>query len=989
MKKHVIFFSSLIGIFSQSISSVALDQLTFRNIGPAVAGGRIHDVEVVPNAPEVIFVASASGGIWKSTSKGTMWKPVFDHEVVSTFGDLAISKKNPDLIYAGTGEQQNRQSTSWGNGVYKSMDQGESWLSIGLEKTYHIGRVIIHPANDNIVYVAALGNLWAPSKERGVYKTINGGRSWSKVLFIDENTGVVDLAVDKNDPNILYAAAYQRMRKVWGFNGGGTGSGIYKTNNGGASWQKVESGLPVGDKGRIGLATSRTRSNIVYATVEHADSSGFYRSGNGGRSWVRMNSLNPRPMYYSHIFVDPSDDDIVYMLATEFYRTEDQGKTFYQMPTRPTYDVGVHSDHHSLWIDPENSNHFYLAGDAGLHESWDYGKTYNRLNNIPIGQFYGMGIDMEVPYNIYGGMQDNHSWMGPSSTRHWLGILADDWKQVGFGDGMYQQPHPHSSIVYNASQNGNMIRFDRKTGNMQGLRPFSSDPQEKYRFDWVTPLMVSKHSSKRVFLGGNRLFISNDGGDSWERTKDLSKNIDRENLSIMGTSGADTKISKNDGTSTYGEIISMDESPLWHKIIWVGTDDGNVQVSKDEGRNWTEVSGNIYDLPSDSYVSRVEASKQGRGTAYVTFDRHREGDWAPYVYRTDDYGQNWKNLSDGLPSGSINVILEHPDNPNVLFIGTEQHVFVSTNRGDNWVQFRSNLPTTLYDDMVIHPREKDLILGTHGRSFWVLDDTTPLAEWSQSKGKDVHIFSVRPANLFHYWKDTSYRGQEEWAGPNPKYGALINFVTNLVSDSAVVTISHRSKVIRTDVVSVASGAINRYVWDLKHPPPPFTQNEREREGLTKPDKSELLPIPPQNLDPQGPHVSPGNYTVTITIGGKSQTQKIKVMGDPKLDLRTGDYRQREKFLLEVHALHRQAFNRNNELTENVKKLEESFDEKDLKLVAMKDRQKKANSVRSGLMRLARELQGGGVRQGSFFPPTETHQDRLAQFKETWDSVKEK
>ncbi len=989
MKKYTLCLSALISISAQTITTEQLDQLHFRNIGPSVAGGRIHDVEVVPNSPEIIFIASASGGIWKSTSKGTMWKPVFDHETVSTFGDMAISLSNPNVIYAGTGEQQNRQSTSWGNGVYKSTDQGDTWTSIGLKKTYHIGRVIIHPKNANIVYVAALGNLWDSSTERGVYKTTNGGRSWKKVLYIDENTGVVDLAIDRNDPNVLYAATYQRMRKVWGFNGGGPGSGIYKTRNGGSTWQKIENGLPTGDKGRIGLATSRTRSHVLYATVEHADSSGFYRSGNGGQTWKRMNSLNPRPMYYSHIFVDPTNDDIVYMLATEFYRTENKGETFHQMPTRPTYDVGVHSDHHSLWIDPKNPKHFYLAGDAGLHESWDYGKTYNRLNNMPIGQFYGMGVDMEVPYNIYGGMQDNHSWMGPSSTRHWLGILADDWKQVGFGDGMYQQPHPNSSIVYNASQNGNMIRFDRNTGNMQGLKPFPSDPDEKYRFDWVTPLMVSKHSSNRVYLGGNRLFISNDGGQSWERTKDLTKNIDREALSIMDVLGADTKISKNDGTSTFGEIISMDESPLWHKIIWVGTDDGNVQVSKDGGRTWTEVSQNIPDLPTGSYVSRVEASHDGRGAAYVTFDRHREGDWSPYVYRTDDYGQSWQNLSHGLPSGSINVILEHPDNPNVVFLGTEHHVFISVNRGENWVKFSSNLPTTLYDDMVIHPREKDLILGTHGRSFWVLDDTTPLAEWSESVGKDVHIFSVRPSTLFHYWKDTSYRGQEEWAGPNPQYGALIHFVMNQDVDSVTVKIGRRSETIRSQKVKVDNGIIQRYVWNLKHPAPPFTRNERNREGLTKPDKSELLPIPPHDLDPQGPHVSPGNYWVTIESGEFSMTQDIKVLGDPKLDLLTGDYRQREKFLLEVHHLHRNVFFANAELKEIVKQLEENMDENDPKLIAMKDRQKKVNSVRSGLMRLAGELQGGGVRQGSFFPPTDTHKDRLNQLQEIWDSVQDK
>ena len=808
MKKTLLIFIPFLSLLGQSITTNQLDQLTFRNIGPSVAGGRIHDIEVLPNDPATVFIASASGGIWKSTNKGTTWKPVFDDQAVSTFGDMAISLSNPDVIYAGSGEQQNRQSTSWGNGVYKSEDQGETWRSIGLEKTYHIARVIIHPQNPNIVFVAALGNLWNSSKERGVYQTTNGGKNWNKVLYIDDMTGVVDLAMDKNNPNILYAATYQRMRKAWGFNGGGPGSGIYKTIDGGKTWNELTGGLPPGDKGRIGLAASKTRPNIIYATIEHADSSGFYRSSNGGRTWKRVNKLNPRPMYYSHIFVDPNNDDIVYMLATEFYRTKDAGKTFYQMPTRPTYDVGVHSDHHTLWINPNNSNHFFLAGDAGLHESWDGGIAYNRLNNIPIGQFYGIGADMEVPYNIYGGMQDNHSWMGPSATRHWLGILADDWKQVGVGDGMYQQPDPESSMLYNASQNGNMIRVDRKTGNMQGLKPFPSDPKEKYRFDWVTPLAISKHSSKKIFLGGNRLFISDNGGDSWERTEDLSSNANRDSLTIMGVLGADIKLSKNDGTSSYGEIISISESPLWHRIIWIGTDDGNIQVSKDGGKKWEEVSRNITGVPTSSYVSRVLSSIRNRGSAYVTFDRHREGDWRPYVYRTDDYGKTWVPLTRGLPSGSVNVIAEHPDNPDVLFLGTEHAVYLSVNAGSDWTKFKSNLPTTLYDDLLIHPREKDLVLGTHGRSFWVLDDTSPLAEWSTVYNKAVHVFSVRSATLFHYWKDTSYRAQEEWAGENPPYGAIISYLVNSDVDSVTITVKRRkNQVIRTYRQPVVNGSI--------------------------------------------------------------------------------------------------------------------------------------------------------------------------------------
>ncbi len=988
MKKYVIHFVLVVGLTSQSITTDQLSQLVFRNIGPSVTGGRIHDVETLSDNPAIVFIASASGGIWKSSNKGTTWKPVFDNQAVSTFGDLAISPSNPDIIYAGTGEQQNRQSTSWGNGMYKSTDMGETWTSIGLEKTYHIGKVIVHPKNSNILYVAALGNLWKESEERGVYKTSNGGKSWQKVLSIDGMTGVVDLAIDKNNPNVLYAAAYQRMRTVWGFNGGGPGSGIYKTTDGGKTWKELTKGLPPGDLGRIGLAASRTRSNVIYATVEHADSSGFYRSEDAGVSWEKMNKLNPRPMYYSHIHVDPRNDDIVYMLATEFYRTEDKGKTFHQMPTRPTYDVGVHSDHHTMWINPKNSNHFFLAGDAGLHESWDRGKTYNRLNNIPIGQFYGIGVDMDVPYNIYGGMQDNHSWMGPSTTRHWLGILADDWKQVGFGDGMYQQPDPNSDILYNASQNGNIIRIDRKTGNMLGLKPFPEDPDEKYRFDWVTPLAISKHSSKKVFLGGNRLFISDDRGLSWKQSKDLSTNTNRDSLKIMDVLGEDIKISKNDGTSSYGEITTISESPLWHNVLWVGTDDGNVQVSRDGGRKWNEVSKNISDLPTGSYVSRVLASGRKRSLAYATFDRHREGDWKPYVYRTEDYGKSWVKLTNGLPLGSVNVIIEHPDDPSVLILGTEHAVFVSFNSGENWVNFKSNLPTTLYDDMLIHPREKDLVLGTHGRSFWILDDTTPLAEWRHATGKSVHVFSVSPTSLFEYWKDTSYRAQEEWAGENRHYGAIISFVVNANTDSVMVIVKRRKdEIIRRYNVAVEKGVIQRMVWDLKHSPPSFKKNEKVTEGLVKPKPEDIFPRPAQSLDPEGPSVSPGVYTVSVIAGDHYSEQSIRVNPDPLLNIKLGDYRQREKFLLKVMAMHEAAYALNENLQSEIDTLKKSLDEEDEKLKAVQAKQKKVNGVRSSAMRLGADLQGGGVRQGSFFLPTKTHRDRFARLQRSWNEMK--
>jgi photosystem II stability/assembly factor-like uncharacterized protein len=565
---------------SAQLTSRHLDGFRFRSIGPAVTGGRIHDVEALADDPSTIYLATASGGIWKSTNKGTTWTSIFENQAVSTFGDIGIAPSNRDIIYAGTGEQNNRQSTSWGNGIYRSTDAGATWRHLGLEETRHIGEVIVHPTDPDVAYVAALGNLWAPSSERGVYKTTNGGRRWRKVLSINDFTGVVDLVMDPSNPNTLYAAAYQRLRRTWGFNGGGPGSGIYKSTDGGRNWEELTAGIPEGDKGRIGIAIAASNPLVLMATVEHASESGVYRTEDGGASWVKVSDTNPRPMYYSHIYIDPTTDQRVYILATTFYKSEDGGNTFLPLPTRPTYDVGVHSDFHDLWIDPNNPRHFYLVGDAGLHESWDMGLNHIKINNIPIGQFYAIGVDMRDPYYIYGGMQDNHSWLGPNATRHWTGIINDDWRQIGFGDGMYQQVDPtNHRYVYVLAQNGNLIRLDAETGDMRGIRPVQPVGEPRYRFDWVTPSLISRHDPNVLYLGGNRLFISRDRGESWDRTDDLTRQIDRDSLPLMGIRGDQVTLSRNDGTSSFGEITTIAESPLDANILWVGTDDGNVQVS--------------------------------------------------------------------------------------------------------------------------------------------------------------------------------------------------------------------------------------------------------------------------------------------------------------------------------------------------------------------------------------------------------------------------
>ncbi len=922
----------------QAIAERELAAFAPRHIGPSVAGGRIHDVEALADDPSTIYVATASGGLWMSVNRGVTWTDVWRDMPVSSFGDVEISPSDPRIVYAGTGEQQNRQSSSWGNGVYRSDDGGRTWRHLGLERTRHIGRVRVHPRDPDVVYVAALGNLWRSTPERGVYRSTDGGRSWERSLFVDERTGAVDLVLDPSDPNTLYAAMYQRQRRAWGFNGGGPGSGVYKTTDGGDTWRELTRGLPEGDKGRIGLAIARSNPRVLHALVERPEESGGYRSEDGGESWAKVSDLNIRPMYYSHVAIDPTDENRVYTLATSAHRSEDGGRTFEEIAERPTYDVGVHADHHAMWIDPNDPEHFYLAGDAGLHETYDRGETFRRINNLPIGQFYAIGVDDADPYRIYGGMQDNHSWMGPSETRSWEGIVADDWRQTGFGDGMHQSPVPGGRTVFVNAQNGAWTRVDVETGDIVDLRIVAPPGEEPYRWDWVSPSLVSRHDPSVVRLGGNRLFTSRDGGDSFQPSEDLSRRIDRDELEIMGVRGRDVRISPNDGVASYGEIVAISESPLDPAVLWVGTDDGNVQVSRDGGGAWTEVSANVPGLPDGAYVSRLLASADGVGTAYATFDAHRDGDFRPFAYRTEDYGAHWTALHGTLPSGSVNVVAQHPDNPDVLFLGTEHHAFASTDRGASWAKF-PNLPTTAYDDMVVHPRERDLVLGTHGRSIIVVDDVGPLAEYASSVGDAVTLYGVDRARLKQYRKDTSYRGQAVFMGENPVDGALIAYRLGAAVDDAVLTIRNGDgDVVRALAVPSRAG-LHRVNWDLRHGWP-----GREREEWTPPDRTRV----PRPLARRGPLVSPGVYALELSAGGRTAAGLVRVEGDPDLPVARADHRAREAFLLEILGLHR--------------RLEDAGDA--------------ASEHRRRLMRLYDGINGGGVRQGSLHAPTATQRERL-------------
>jgi len=960
------------------ITSDILRDLPFRTIGPAVTGGRIHDVEALPDDPSTIYLATASGGIWKSTNKGTTWTPIFEHQPVSTFGDVAIAPSNSEIVWAGTGEQNNRQSTSWGNGVYRSTDGGATWTHKGLDDTRHIGEIVVHPLDPDIAYVAALGNLWAPSEARGVYKTTDGGANWSHVLFIDTLTGAVEMVMDPSDPNVLYVATYQRLRRTWGFNGGGPGSGIYKTTDGGDSWTELTNGLPAGDKGRIGLAIARSNGSVLNATIEHAEEGGVYRTEDGGETWEKVSSLNPRPMYYSHIYIDPTNENRIYLLATSFYKSEDGGRSFTTLPTRPTYDVGVHSDFHDLWIDPNNPNHFYLVGDAGLHESWDMGQTHMRINNLPIGQFYAIGVDMRDPYYIYGGMQDNHSWMGPSDTRHWIGIINDDWRQIGFGDGMYQQPDPSSHrYIYVLANDGEILRLDAETGDALGLRPVPPEGEEPYRFDWVTPCLVSQHDPRVVYLGGNHLFISRDRGVSWDRTDDLTRQIDRDSLELMGVRGSEEMLSKNDGTGSFGEIVTIAESPVDADVVWVGTDDGNVQVSRDGAQTWTEVSANVPDLPDGTYVSRVAASALSPATAYAAFDAHRDGDFAPYVFRTSDFGQSWASLSAGLPDGPVNVIVEHHSNPDVLFLGTEHGLFMSTDAGGHWAKFQ-NLPTTLYDDLLIHPRDNDLIVATHGRSILILDDLTPLVDWSAaSRVASAYLFPIRRATILQYWKDTSYRANGAYAGENAPFGAILSYYLENAATSATVRISNGRDVVRELEVPAEAG-LHRVTWDLRYPPPPGG-------GFGPPAAATELPQP---VDPRGPFVSPGTYTATLVAGDTESSQSFVVRGDPMMSITQEQWEEREAFLVELLHAQNRIQEASRSASQDRSRLEASRDSlgdaAPRALIEAVDSalalERTLRGLRGAANSIASDFNGSGARQGSLYPPTATHRERMARIR---------
>ncbi len=902
----------------KALSQLQIDEsiiknLKWRNIGPANMGGRIDDFAVVENKPYIFYVATASGGVWKTTNNGVTWEPIFDEQPVSSIGAIGVAPSDPNIVWVGTGEANNRQSSSWGNGVYKSTDGGKTWKHMGLADTHHIGRIVIHPKNSDIVYVAAVGHLWGPNKERGLFKTIDGGKTWKKILYINEDTGCIDVAIDPESPDTLYAAMYQRRRTPFGFNGGGPHSGLYKTTDGGETWVKLTDGLPKGDTGRIGIAIYRKNPNIVYAIIENKDG-GVFRSEDRGLTWKKMSSTNPRPMYYSQIRIDPNNDLRIWVLGARMYYSEDGGKTF-----RTDWVTRIHGDHHALWINPNNSNHIILGSDGGIHISYDGGKTWDFINTIPLGQFYEVGYDMRKPYYVYGGLQDNGTWAGPSSTKYTTGITNEDWYKVGGGDGFYAQVDPTDhTIVYIESQNGNLLRYNLKTGQRRSIRPIPKKEGEEYRFNWNSPLLISPHDPKTIYYGGNKLFISHDRGETWEETIDLTKQIDRDKLKIMGVPLSDENIlSKNDGVSSYGNITTISESPIRKGLIWVGTDDGNLQVSLDGGKTWENVVKRIKGVPEYTPVTRVIASRFSEGRAYVTFDGHTRDDFTPYVFVTEDYGKTWKSLRNNLPDGvTINVIREHHRNPDLLFIGTEFGAYFTIDRGKKWVKFK-NLPTVPVDDIAIHPRENDLIFGTHGRSVWILDDITPLEQLTPSVlNSHFHLFDIRSATIFSYISHKGNLGHKFFTAPNPPFGAIISYYLKEKPKEKVKIIIFDSKGKKIRELEVPSDpGINRINWDLRYESPKVER--RERRGFFGP--------------PRPPFVLPDTYQVKLMVNGKEMTKAVKVELDSMYDISLEEYKEWHDDLLKLMRI----FMNISKVNKKIEKVEAQLKDVEKKLKEIK------------------------------------------------------
>jgi photosystem II stability/assembly factor-like uncharacterized protein len=780
----IFIFSSGLGLTEDNpVDKLSLNALKFRSIGPALTSGRISDFAVNPDKPSEYYVASSSGGVWKTTNAGTTFTPVFDKQGSYSIGCVTMDPSNHNVVWVGTGENNNQRSVAYGDGVYKSVDGGKSWKHVGLKTSEHIGMIAIDPRDTDVVYVAAYGPLWRAGGERGVYKTQDGGKTWDAVLTISEHTGVSEVHLDPRDPDVIYAVAHQRRRHVWTLVGGGPESAIYKSSDAGKTWEKINRGLPSGDLGRIAIAISPADPEIMYAIVEaQGNRGGFYRSLNRGETWERRNSYTARGNYYQELVCDPKDPDRVYSMDTFLQVTDDGGRNW-----RSLGDRSKHWDSHALWIDPCDTDYYLNGNDGGVYESFDRGATWKFMTNLPVTQFYKVSIDYAEPfYNVYGGTQDNYSLGGPSRTTSAHGIVSADWYTTQGGDGFESQVDPKDhNIVYAQSQHANLIRFDKRSGETTGIKPKERKGEDAYRWNWDSPLLISPHSHTRLYFAANKVFRSDDRGNSWQViSDDLTRQIDRNKLEVMGRIWPMDAVAKNASTSQYGSIVSLDESPVQEGMLYAGTDDGLIQITEDGGKTWRKID-KFPGVPELTYVNEVLASQHERNTVYAAFNNHKRGDFKPYVLKSMDAGKTWVSIASDLPErGSVYALAEDHVNKNLIFCGTEFGVFVSIDGGKNWKQLKSGLPTIAVRDIAIQRRENDLVLGTFGRGFYILDDYSPLRDLdSQKMDKEGHIFPIKDAWMFVQWsplgtlgsREKGFQGEMFYAAKNPPFGATFTY----------------------------------------------------------------------------------------------------------------------------------------------------------------------------------------------------------------------
>jgi len=914
--------------------------LKFRLIGPAVASGRVMSIALNPRNKFEYYVGVASGGVWKTVNDGTTWTPVFDGEGSYSIGWVTLDPNDSSVVWVGSGESNSQRSVGYGDGIYRSVDGGKSWENLGLKKSEHIGRVVVDPRDSKVVYVAAEGPLWGPGGDRGLYKSSDGGKNWKAVLTIGENTGVVDVALDPSNPDVVYAAAYQRRRHVFTLIDGGPESAIYKSTDAGATWNKLKSGLPSVDMGRIGLAVSPADPNVVYATVEAADGKGgIFRSSDKGATWEKRNEFDQGAMYYARVVPDPKNVDRIFVMSVQLRESLDGGKTLHKVS-----EVNHHGDNHALWIDPDDTKHWLLGSDGGMAETWDDAKSWEFKANLPTVQFYDVAVDNALPfYNVCGGTQDNFSWCGPARTRNLNGIVNSDWYVTTGGDGFRSQVDPvDPNTVYSESQYGVLVRYDKPTGQELVLQPLEGKGEPPLRWNWDSPLIVSPHSHTRLYFAANKLFRSDDRGDTWKAISgDLTRQIDRNKLPVMGKVWGPDAVAKNQSTSFYGNIVALAESPKKEGLIYAGTDDGLIQVTGDGGASWTKYE-KFAGVPEMTYVSRLAASSHDAATVYAAFENHKNEDFKPYLMKSVDAGKTWTSIAGDLPeSGPVLAFVEDPVNPNLLFAGTEFGAFFTIDGGAHWVKLKGGLPTIAVRDMVIQAREGDLVIATFGRGFYVLDDITALRQMkAESTEQGAAMFPAKDALLYVErhplgGPKKGFQGDAFYAAENPPYGTVFtaylkekiktkkeerqdrekeaakkNQTLPYPSNDELRTEAEEAKPEVYFVVYDESGAAIRRVegstdagfqraaWDLRYSAPQVKKHSDEGEDFF-PDAAD-----------QGPLVLSGSYSVRLfsKAGGVvtelSGPQSFKVVTEGAVGMSAADRAAQGEFLRKVTRLYR-------------------------------------------------------------------------------------